>query len=116
MFKFFVAAFLCLAVVSAFPQQAAPAGNGVSVVSSSSNVDQNGFAYSFETSDGTKQDATGTLKDIANEDGTNGQAIVQKGSYTYVSPEGQTITITYTADENGYQPTGDSIPVAAPPA
>lgn len=116
MSKFFVAVFFCLAAVSAFPQAPPAGGNGVSVVSSSSNVDQNGFAYNFETSDGTKQEATGTLKDITNDDGSNGKAIVQTGSYTYVSPEGQTITINYTADENGYQPQGDSIPVVAPPA
>lgn len=46
---------------SARPQ----AASDVSVVSLSQNVDVNGnFAYAFETSDGTKQEQTGTQKDI----------------------------------------------------
>ncbi|XP_075161934.1 pupal cuticle protein Edg-78E-like [Haematobia irritans] len=37
-----------------------------------------------------------------------------KGSYSYTSPEGQLIELTYTADENGYQPQGDHLPTPPP--
>lgn len=40
--------------------------------------------------------------------------IVQTGSYSYQSPDGTYITLTYIADENGFQPVGDHLPV--PPA
>lgn len=36
------------------------------------------------------------------------------GHFAWTSPEGKTIDITYVADENGYQPSGDSLPVAPP--
>lgn len=39
---------------------------------------------------------------------------MQHGSYTYESPEGQIITVTYTADENGFRATGDHIPTEPP--
>lgn len=34
------------------------------------------------------------------------------GSYSWISPEGEKIEITYVADEHGYQPSGAAIPVA----
>lgn len=41
-------------------------------------------------------------------------AQVQQGSYTYTSPEGQIITVTYTADETGFHPSGDHLPTPPP--
>ncbi|CAG7722202.1 unnamed protein product, partial [Allacma fusca] len=38
------------------------------------------------------------------------QIQVIQGSYSYIDPEGNTITVTYIADENGFQPTGDHLP------
>lgn len=37
-----------------------------------------------------------------------------KGGFDFVSPEGKNIVIEYTADENGYHPSGDVLPVAPP--
>lgn len=39
---------------------------------------------------------------------------MQQGSYSYTSPEGQLITIHYTADETGFHATGDHIPTPPP--
>ncbi|XP_017783125.1 PREDICTED: endocuticle structural glycoprotein SgAbd-5-like [Nicrophorus vespilloides] len=67
-----------------------------------------GYKFGFETSDGTKRDEEGTLKDLG---GTEGPAIVIKGSFTWTDPEsGQTFTINFVADENGYQPEGAHLP------
>lgn len=35
-----------------------------------------------------------------------------KGSVYYISPEGQKITLNWEADENGFRPKGDHLPVA----
>ncbi|XP_026677032.1 uncharacterized protein LOC103506099 [Diaphorina citri] len=42
----------------------------------------------------------------------------RRGAYSYIDPSGQRRTITYTAGKNGFQASGDDIPVAppAPPA
>ena len=59
------------------------------------------YAYAFETSNGIQQQEAGNTVGVA-------------GQYEYVSPEGEKISISYTADENGFQPQGDHLPV--PPA
>lgn len=66
--------------------------------------------YSYETGNGISAEEQGFLKDP----GTEKEAQVAQGRYSYTSPEGQLIEITYTADENGFQPSGDSIPTPPP--
>jgi len=39
---------------------------------------------------------------------------VQQGTFSYTSPEGQLITIHYTADETGFHAQGDHIPTPPP--
>lgn len=42
-------------------------------------------------------------------------AVVARGSYSYVSPEGETISVTYVADdEGGFQPVGSHLPTPPP--
>ncbi|XP_019892877.1 endocuticle structural glycoprotein SgAbd-2 [Musca domestica] len=36
------------------------------------------------------------------------------GKFSYTSPEGEPIQLTYTADENGYQPQGEHLPTPPP--
>ena len=36
------------------------------------------------------------------------------GQYSYVAPNGQTVTVTWTADENGYSAQSDAIPQLSP--
>lgn len=36
------------------------------------------------------------------------------GSYSYVGDDGQTYTVTYTADENGYRAEGAHLPTPPP--
>lgn len=63
MFKFTAVTILALAfhIASARPQDST---TPVSVVSISQNVDENGFNYAFELSNGIKEEATGTSKTI----------------------------------------------------
>jgi Insect cuticle protein len=64
--------------------------------------------YSFETSDGNKREEEAVLKNA----GTENEAISVKGSFQFVGDDGQTYTVNFVADENGYQPEGAHLPVA----
>lgn len=55
------------------------------------------FHFSYETSNGIRADEQGYLKNP----GTNAEAQVMQGSYSYTGPDGILYTITYIADENG---------------
>ena len=37
-----------------------------------------------------------------------------QGSYSYTGPDGITVSLTYTADENGFVPQGDHLPTPPP--
>jgi Insect cuticle protein. len=39
---------------------------------------------------------------------------VQHGSYTYTAPDGSIITVTYTADEQGFRAQGAHLPTPPP--
>lgn len=56
--------------------------------------------FSYENEDGTVVKQEGELKMMGGED--MGEAV--KGSYSYQDDEGNTYSISYTADENGYRP------------
>ena len=64
----------------------------------------------YETANGIKADARGLL----NNAGSENEALSVQGSFSFVADDGQTYTVTYVADENGFQPQGAHLPV--PPA
>lgn len=66
------------------------------------------LSNSFETSDGISRQEEAELKNA----GTENEAISVRGSYSWVAPDGQTYTINFIADENGYQPEGAHLPKA----
>ncbi|XP_037072273.1 uncharacterized protein LOC119093424 [Pollicipes pollicipes] len=113
--QLFVAACL-LACAAAFPQgqfegsgepPALRSGlNDVGILRSDFDMSEDGsFQYGFESTDGTVVDAAGEQRQIGNSAG-----IVMRGSYSYVSPEGNNIAISWVADESGFRAEGDSIP------
>ncbi|XP_041984398.1 pupal cuticle protein 36-like [Aricia agestis] len=69
-----------------------------------SEVTAEGFQYEYETSNGIKADAAGVA--------TNG--VQSQGSFSYKGDDGQDYSITYTADENGFQPRGAHLPTPPP--
>ena len=93
---------LCVALAAARPQEPAE----ILRLDSSQN-DDGSFQYAFETSDPITVEAQGQVKQIGEEVG-----VVMQGSYSFETPDGQTVTINWVADENGFQPQGDAIPVA----
>ncbi|XP_037939264.1 endocuticle structural glycoprotein SgAbd-5-like [Teleopsis dalmanni] len=72
------------------------------------NIGVDGYNFAFETSDGVSRKETATLKNA----GTENEAISVQGSVSWVSPDGTHYTLNYLADENGFQPEGDHLPVA----
>ncbi|XP_051174462.1 endocuticle structural glycoprotein SgAbd-1-like [Leptopilina boulardi] len=71
------------------------------------------YSWSYETENGIKADEHGELKQIGDEGGISAQ-----GSYSYTADDGTPISVSYTADENGFQPQGAHLPQApeVPPA
>lgn len=63
-----------------------------------------GYAYSFDTSNGIHGDERGIA--------ING--VRAKGSYSYIGDDGKRYSVVYTADENGFQPQGDHLPTPPP--
>ncbi|CAH0727795.1 unnamed protein product, partial [Brenthis ino] len=58
------------------------------------------YNFAWELSDGSKHEEQGQLKN----QGTENEAISVQGQYSWVAPDGVTYTVTYIADENGFQP------------
>jgi hypothetical protein len=59
-----------------------------------------------ETSDGKSAQEQGQLKNV----GTENEAIEVRGQYSYTGPDGVVYTVTYVANENGFQPEGVHLP------
>ncbi|KAI8040867.1 hypothetical protein M5D96_006810 [Drosophila gunungcola] len=87
-----------------------PSGGGevIPIIKLESKVNTDG---SYKTGNGIKAEEMGYLKNP----GVKGaEAQTAEGSFSYTSPEGQEISLTYTADENGFQPQGDHLPTPPP--
>lgn len=65
----------------------------------------------YETGNNIVAEETGYLQSNAENENPS---LVQQGSYTYISPEGETIAVQYTADQFGFRATGDHIPTPPP--
>ncbi|XP_037961248.2 uncharacterized protein LOC105381400 [Plutella xylostella] len=76
------------------------------IVRSEFDAAADGYNYSYETGNGIVAEASGALKKV-----DDLSAVVVQGSYKYTSPDGTPVLVTYTADENGYQPQSDLLPV-----
>ncbi|XP_015517801.1 endocuticle structural glycoprotein ABD-4-like [Neodiprion pinetum] len=109
---FFVLAALAAVCVAAPPPPSGPADEPIPIISQSQDGPNPDGSYSnsFETGNGIQVQQQGSLKQI--DEKTFAQVV--QGSYTYTGPDGAAIQVTYTADENGFQPQSNAIPT--PPA
>ncbi|XP_017785742.1 PREDICTED: larval cuticle protein LCP-17-like [Nicrophorus vespilloides] len=57
----------------------------------------------YETSNGIFAQEQGEIHQVSQDQVVK----TAQGSFQYTSPEGQPISISYVADENGFQPQGD---------
>ncbi|XP_034107205.1 cuticle protein CP14.6-like [Drosophila albomicans] len=78
------------------------------VVRQDAEVLPESFKYAVETSNGINAESEGHLEN----QGTEEEAIVVRGSFSYPAPDGVIYTVTYTADKDGFQPSGAHLPVA----
>ncbi|XP_063697902.1 endocuticle structural glycoprotein ABD-5-like [Culicoides brevitarsis] len=82
-----------------------PIGEDAIIVGYTNEANENGYSYSYETSDGSQQKQSGTIN-------ANGVLEV-RGSYNYIGDDGVTYTVNYIADDKGYRVIGDHIPKGA---
>ncbi|XP_017954693.1 endocuticle structural glycoprotein SgAbd-8 [Drosophila navojoa] len=87
-------------------------GEIIPIIKLESKVNTDGsYMYEYETGNGIKAEEMGYLKNPGVE---GAEAQVAEGSFSYSSPEGESISLTYIADENGFQPQGDHLPTPPP--
>nr|CAD7463146.1 unnamed protein product [Timema tahoe] len=70
------------------------------------------YSFSYETANSISQSESGYLKNAGAGEGAEAQTV--QGSYSYTGPDGITINLAYTADENGFQAQGDHLPKSPP--
>ncbi|KAJ8983215.1 hypothetical protein NQ317_016436 [Molorchus minor] len=73
------------------------------------NSDNSGtgtYRFNFETANHIAAEETGHQKNVDNEE--------VQGSFSYQSPDGQPISVSYVADENGFRASGDHLPTPPP--
>lgn len=89
----------------------APAGPVIPILSFVNENDGDGnYRFSYETGNGIKAQEEGTVKNK----GSDNEIPSVMGTYTYTAPDGQVIEVAYTADEKGFQPSGDLLPTPPP--
>ncbi|XP_059059291.1 larval cuticle protein LCP-22-like [Achroia grisella] len=97
----------------ASPSRSSSSDQTANIIRYDNDVNPDGsYSYAVETDNGIAAQAQGTPRDF----GGNPPIVpvVAQGSYSWVSPEGEQIAISYVADENGYQPQGNAIPTPPP--
>ncbi|CAH2237037.1 larval cuticle protein LCP-17-like [Pararge aegeria] len=83
----------------------------IQILSQESDINPDGsFKYTYETSNGISSSANGELRNIGAEE----PALQIQGQFKYPSEDGQEISLTYIANENGYVPQGSILPTPHP--
>jgi len=86
------------------------ANNNVPILRYDNDNDGSGnYNYAYETGNGIQAQERGSVRGGGPED-----SVVAQGSFSYTAPDGQAISIQYTADENGFQPVGAHLPTPPP--
>ncbi|GJQ70340.1 hypothetical protein Trydic_g22774 [Trypoxylus dichotomus] len=97
---------VAIAVAAAAPQQSDRDAQIIKSVLD--NIGTDGYNFEYETSNGIAAQEQGQLRNA----GSDNEILAVQGQFKYVGPDGVTYSVTYTADENGFQPQGAHLPVA----
>lgn len=85
----------------------------VPILSQNAEVNFDGsYQHNFEAGNGISAQEQGVLKNAGQKDA---EAEEVQGSFKYTAPDGTPISISYVANENGFQPQGAHLPVAPTP-
>ncbi|XP_045446479.1 endocuticle structural glycoprotein SgAbd-2-like [Melitaea cinxia] len=84
----------------------------IPIIRQSQEINPDGsYQFSYETGNGITAQEQGYLKNAGIKDA---EAQVAQGSFSYTSPEGVPISLTYVADENGFRAEGAHLPTPPP--
>lgn len=64
------------------------------------------FFSSFKTSNGIERQEEAVVNNL----NTDHESIAIRGRFSYIADDGQTYTVDFVADENGFQPSGAHLP------
>merc|ERR1712035_224688 len=105
---------LFVAVAAAYPQElTVEYKEPIAITKYGSVSDETGkYSDNFEAAYGIKMSEEGEQKHFGDKL-EEGYGSVARGAYSY-EMDGVTYTINWVADENGFQPTGNHLPVAPP--
>ncbi|RZC34046.1 endocuticle structural glycoprotein SgAbd-4 [Asbolus verrucosus] len=86
-------------------------GQHIEILRQEQNIEPDGsYKWAYETANGIAAQEQGALRQQGQQD----PSIAAQGSFAYTSPEGQPISLSYVADENGFQPQGEHLPTPPP--
>ncbi|KAM3956667.1 flexible cuticle protein 12-like [Aphomia sociella] len=106
--KSFVVLALLVAAAAAAPAST-DSKNAVVLRYESDNIGVDGYNFVYETSDGKSAQESAQLKNV----GSENEAIEVRGQFSYTGPDNVVYSVTYVANENGFQPQGAHLPQAA---
>ncbi|XP_064093872.1 cuticle protein AMP1A-like [Macrobrachium nipponense] len=87
-------------------QQRDDSGERVAILRDERVMEEDGrFNVEFEAANGIHFAKAGSPE-------TENGAIIQAGQYSYTAPDGTEVLVKFVANENGYQPESDLLPVA----
>ena len=94
-----------IAAASALPQQ-----QPIAILRQAQDISPEGsYQFNYETENGIQASENGSPQAV----GPKGElGNVAQGQFQYTSPDGTPISVSYTADQNGFQPQGAHLPVA----
>ncbi|XP_048482663.1 pupal cuticle protein 20 [Plutella xylostella] len=76
------------------------------------------YRYRYDTPTGISAHESGSPRAVARgaagAGAAAGAAVTAEGGYSYTAPDGQQISLTYTADEAGFHPAGAHLPTPPP--
>merc|ERR1712198_93180 len=70
--------------------------------------DDGSYSFVFETENGISRSESGTPIDVDSAE----DVIASQGSVSFTFPDGESFELSFVADENGYQPQSEHLPVA----
>ncbi|XP_026328503.1 endocuticle structural glycoprotein ABD-4-like [Hyposmocoma kahamanoa] len=105
---------LSLTVVTYSQKPGASGGDQIPIIkyeTDGPNVDGS-YKWLYETGNEINAEESGYVKNFGKGEGEEVQ--VAEGKFSFKTPEGNLISLTYIADENGFQPQGDHLPTPPP--